>query len=178
MSQIQEVIDQLKRDAEPEYRKKMEYFNVPAGKALGVRTPQVRKLAKEIKTNQRMAIKLWDSQIHEARMLATMVADPKLFTVEMMEKWLKDVYSWDLCDGACFNLIHKHEDAWQLPYKWMKIDHEFTKRAGFALIAKLALGNKKVEDNVYISIIQPLSAFSILSYNSLIFFELVCNSLF
>jgi 3-methyladenine DNA glycosylase AlkD len=154
MSKKEEVINKLKAKAEPEYRKKMAYFNISTDKALGVRTPDVRKIAKQYKNDHDLAISLWESGVHETRTLATLIADPQKMSVKKMESWLSDAYSWDLCDSMCFNLIHRHERAWALPEKWMQLEDEYTKRAAFALIAKLALGNKNVKDQIYVDYLE------------------------
>lgn len=154
MSKTEEAINKLKSKAEPEYRKKMAYFNIPTDKALGVRTPEVRKIAKQYKKDHELALALWETAVHEARSLASLIADPEKMTVKEIENWLSDAYSWDLCDALCFNLIHRHERAWALPEKWMQLEDEFTKRAAFALIAKLALGNKNVKDQIYVDYLE------------------------
>lgn len=154
MSKTEEAINKLKAKAEPEYRKKMAYFNIPVDKALGVRTPEVRKIAKQYKNDHELALALWNTAVHEARSLASLIADPEEITVKEIENWLSDAYSWDLCDALCFNLIHRHERAWALPEKWMQLEDEFTKRAAFALIAKLALGNRNVKDQIYVDYLE------------------------
>ena len=143
------VIEKLKNVSEQAYKEKLVSFGVPPDNVLGVRKPAIRKIAKEIKRDHQLAMELWHSGIHEARILVTMIADHRQLTVTKMEQLLDDVNSWDLCDSLCFNLFYQHEKAWELPYNWMKSDKEFTKRAGFALIAKLALGDKNISDDHY-----------------------------
>ncbi len=160
MNKTHEVVEMLKAVAEPGYTLKMEHFGVSSGKALGVRTPEIRGIARKLKKDHDLSLSLWDTGIHEARMLATMIGDPKLITREQMENWLSQAYSWDLCDGACFNLFHRTDEAWALPYEWVEAEHEFTKRAGFALMAKLALGNKDVKDQVYVDFLDIIPGYA------------------
>lgn len=154
------VIEKLKSVAELAYKEKMPKFGVPSNHALGVRIPYLRKIAKELGQNHYLAMELWHSGIHEARMLSTMLADADQMSVEKMEQLLDAVYSWDLCDGLCFNLFHKHPKAWLLPYKWIQSEKEFTKRAGYAMIAKLSLGNKTVSDDCYIDYLSKIPVYA------------------
>ncbi|MCF8217605.1 MAG: DNA alkylation repair protein [Bacteroidales bacterium] len=154
------VIEKLKSLSEPAYKEKMSSFGVRSTYALGVRTPHIRNIAKELGQNHHLAMELWHSGIHEARMLSTMLADADQMSVEDMEQLLDVVYSWDLCDGLCFNLFYQHQKAWLLPYQWMQSEKEFTKRAGYAMIAKLALGNKTVSDDCYIDYLSQIPGYA------------------
>ena len=127
----------------------MARFGINSESALGVSTPDLRKLAKEIGRNHKMAQKLWSSGIHEARILASMVDEPEKTTEKQMDKWIKDFDSWDVCDQCCMNLF------WQVPFiykkakEWCSRKEEFERRAGFAMIAVLAMKDKKAEDKKF-----------------------------
>jgi len=81
------------------------YGIVSSAEILGVPKPVLRKLAKEIGVNHELALKLWETNIHEARILATLIADPAKVNEELMEKWVKDIDNWDLCDQCVMNLF-------------------------------------------------------------------------
>jgi len=147
--EYEEVINRLKSLSNPKNVEGMARFGINSESALGVSTPDLRKLAKEIGKNHKMAQKLWSSGIHEARILASMVDEPEKTTEKQMDKWIKDFDSWDVCDQCCMNLF------WQVPFiykkakEWCSRKEEFERRAGFAMMAVLALKDKKAEDKKF-----------------------------
>jgi 3-methyladenine DNA glycosylase AlkD len=145
-----DVIDLLKEKANPTYRAGMARFGIANGKALGVKIPEVRKLAKLIKKDHALAQKLWDTGIHEAQILASMIDDPKQVTPLQIDNWTKDFTSWDVCDQVCGNLFDRTPYAIEKALEYSKREEEFVKRAGFVLMAALAVHDKKAPDAVFI----------------------------
>ncbi len=127
----------------------MKRFGIVADKAFGIPTPTLRNMAKKYKGDHELAIALWNSGYHEARRLAALVADPKQTTSELMDAWVQEFYSWDICDSACFDLFRK------LPLAYSKIEiyaddeREFVKRTAFSLMAGLAINDKKTPDTQF-----------------------------
>jgi len=145
----QDILKKLKSSANPKNTKGMARFGINVENALGVSTPFLRDLAKKTGKNHQLAQDLWGSGIHEARILASMVDDFKLVSERQMEKWVKDFNSWDICDQVCMNLFNKTSFAVKKAKKWTKSSREFVKRAGFALMASLAIYDKKMEDGQF-----------------------------
>ena len=79
-------------------------------------------------------------------MLAVFVADPAQVTPEQMDRWAHDFANWADCDTACFDLFDKSPHAFAAIDRWADAEGEFVKRAAFALLASLALHDKKRED--------------------------------
>ena len=100
--------------------------------------------------NHNLAQELWASGIHEARILACMIDDPEMVNEEQIERWVKDFDSWDVCDQCCSNLFDKTEFAYQKAVEWSKRNEEFVKRAGFVLMACLAVHDKKAKDKEFL----------------------------
>ena len=128
----------------------MAKYGINTDFALGVSIPNLRKIAKEIGKNHKLALQLWNIKIHEARILARMIDEPKLVTEKQMETWINDFNSWDLCDQCCNNLFRKTKFAHQKAVEWSKREEEFQKRAGFTLMACLAVHDKSAEDKDFI----------------------------
>src|ERR1700686_2955406 len=93
---VKEILRQLHSLSDAEAISSMTRFGIKADKAFGVSVPALRKLARSIGKDHTLAQELWDSGLHEARELATMIADPKQVTKELMERWVKDIDSWDV----------------------------------------------------------------------------------
>jgi 3-methyladenine DNA glycosylase AlkD len=108
--------------------------------------PVVRELGKRVGKNHTLAEELWSSEIHEARILAGLVDDPKQVTEEQMERWAIDFDSWDVCDQVCSNLFDRTPFAYKKALEWSEREEEFVKRAGFVLMAALSTHDKKAPD--------------------------------
>jgi 3-methyladenine DNA glycosylase AlkD len=148
--QYKEIIQQLKSLSDPTAVAGMKRFGIQTKNAYGVSIPHLRKMAKQIGRNHPLAQRLWASGIHETRILASMVDDPKVVTEEQMERWVKDFDSWDVCDQCCSNLFDKTRWAYRKAVQWSERDEEFVKRAGFVLMAALAVHDKEMSDREFV----------------------------
>ena len=125
----------------------MKRFGITGSRILGIPVPVLRKMAKQIGKDHFVAQALWDSGVHEARLLASMVGEPDQLTSEQMDAWMTDFDSWDVCDQACGNLFDKNPLAWKKAAQWARREKEFERRAGFALMATLAWHEKPRNGN-------------------------------
>lgn len=139
-------MDRLRSLRNPEAVEGMARYGINHEKNLGVSVTMLRKIGKEIGKDHELALKLWGTGIRDARLLATLVAEPGKVTRELAEKWVLDFDSWDVCDGCCNALLGKTTFAYTLALEWSRRDEEFVKRAGFALMATLAVQDKKASD--------------------------------
>ena len=145
-----EVISRLRALADPDAVAGMARFGINPQRALGVSVPKLRRLAKEIGRDQDTADSLWAGGLHEARILATMVAEPEAVDESLIEEWAAAFDSWDLCDQTVMNLIEKTSFAWEKAAVWSDAEPEFKKRAGFALMARLAVSDKTAPDKQFL----------------------------
>ena len=145
----EQVLAELKKFASPANVKGMARFGINSTNTLGVSIPTLRGIADSHRLDHALALELWESGIHEARILAAFVDDPKQVTESQMEVWVKDFDSWDVCDQVCSGLFDKIPLAYRKAVQWCKRPEEFVKRAGFVLMACLALHDKKSEDEAF-----------------------------
>jgi 3-methyladenine DNA glycosylase AlkD len=145
-----QVIDTLKSLADPDYLAGMVHFAIKTDNALGVSAPRMRKLAKEIGTDHKLALELWESGIHEARIVAALIDDPKQVTKSQMSNWVRQFDNWGVCDTCCCVLFDKTPFAWDKAIEWPQRKEEFVKRAGFVLMAALAVHDKKSPDRKFL----------------------------
>src|SRR5205085_10616842 len=145
-----QVIANLKQHANAQGVEGMVRFGIRPAQALGISIPTLRKMAKAIGRNQALALALWDAGIHEARILASMIAEPQLVSAELMEEWVNDFDSWDVCDQVCGNLFDKTPYAYQKAMEWCHREQEFVRRAGFVLMAELAVHDKRASDEAFL----------------------------
>jgi 3-methyladenine DNA glycosylase AlkD len=153
MASVQDVLDKLQSKAQPEQLKGMAKYGMAIEQRLGVSVPDMRKLAKEIGRDHKLALDLWRTGITEARIVAGMVGDPAKLTEEQMEDWVKGINSWDVCDQVCMNLFEKNQLAWKKIVDWSEREEEFVKRTAFSLIACLAWHDKKASDEKFIELL-------------------------
>jgi 3-methyladenine DNA glycosylase AlkD len=149
MNSVEKILEDLQKLSSPEAKAAQVYFKVGSEKNLGLRTPDMRKIAKQIGINHKLALQLWKTGIHEARHVAIFIADPKQVTEKLMERWLKDFRSWDTVDNCCGTLFEKTPWAFEKAIEWTRRKKEFEKRAGFVMMAELAIHDKKSEDKRY-----------------------------
>lgn len=155
-----EIIKFLKSKKNPKNIAGMARFGISSKNTLGVPVPIMRGLAKKIGKDTELALELWRSGIHEARILATMVAEPDKMKWSDVEKWVADFESWDTCDQACMNLFRYMPGAPAKVFKWVRSNKEFTRRAGFALIAALAFSKNPMSDEEFAKFFIPIEKYS------------------
>lgn len=144
--EVSAVVNHLKTLANPEKIKGIARFGIPVDQALGITMPQLRQFARIIGRDQALADALWQLPIHEAKLLASIVAEPKEFTIEKADSWMKDLYSWDTCDQFCLNLLIKTPYVLDLPERWAVQSGEYQKRASMAILAVIAVHKKELGD--------------------------------
>ena len=144
------ILKKLKALSNPKAVEGMARFGISPENTYGVSIPNLRKMAKEIGRDHSLAQQLWDSGIHEARILASMIDQVDQVTKNQMDAWIKDFDSWDVCDQCCMNLFDKTPLAWEKAIEWTNREREFEKRAGFALMACLAWYDKESPDKKFL----------------------------
>ncbi|HEY7028254.1 MAG TPA: DNA alkylation repair protein [Gemmatimonadales bacterium] len=125
-------------------------YAITAPKSYGVKVGMIQGLAKSLGKDHDLAEALWRTGWYEARMLASYVDDPAQVTSVQMDRWARDFDNWGICDTVCFVLFDKTPHAWRKVEQWSKHREEFVKRAAFALIASLALHDKRSGDEPFV----------------------------
>ena len=136
----------------------MARYGINTERALGISVTTLKGVAREVGRDHALATRLWASGIHEARMLATLIDQPAQVSAAQMEAWVADFDSWDLCDGACGKLFWRTPHARDKIARWTAREPEFVRRAGFALIAWLAVHDKKAGDADFLGFLRLIEA--------------------
>jgi len=126
------------------------HFGINVEKALGLSMPEIRGIAKQVTKDHDLAEALWQTDLHETRLIASMIDHPKWVTAEQMERWVLDFDSWDVCDQTCGELFDKTPFTAKKIHEWFERKEEFVKRAGFALVAWQAVHDKKRDDQHFL----------------------------
>ncbi len=156
----EEIIQELKKNANPKNVIGMKRFGIQGKNMLGISVTFLRKFAKKIPKDHKLAIGLWNTGIHEAKMLATMLDELEKVTEAQMDKWVKDFDSWDICDGACMNLLCKTPFVDKKIYEYAKSEKEFVRRTAFTLIACLSFKKKEWKDKDFVKYFDLIEEYS------------------
>jgi len=148
------VMDELAAKASAESRAGMARYGINVAHAFGVSVPELRRTAKALGSDHDLALALWDTGNHEARLLASMVDDPAAVTEAQMEKWATAFDSWDVCDQVTSNLFDKTRFAYDKVREWSAAENEWVKRAAFATAAALAVQDKAAPDERFLAILE------------------------
>ena len=143
------LINVLRGNANPDNVAGMARYGINTRNTFGVSIPFLRQLARGYRRQHELALALWASDVHEARLLATLVDDPKQVTPAQMESWVKDLDSWDICDQLCNNLFTHTPYARAKSLAWSRRKPEFVRRAGFVLMAVQAVHRKDLPDAAF-----------------------------
>lgn len=149
MKQYNDILEKLKALSNPKAVEGMARYGITPARTYGVSIPDLRAMAREIGTDHALAQQLWASDIRETRILACMIDDPQMATEEQIERWAEDFKYWEICDQCCMNLFEKTKFAYKKAMEWSASDKEFIKRAGFVLMARLAVSDKKADDKQF-----------------------------
>lgn len=158
MTSHRSVLKKLKSLSNPKALDGMARYGINVENALGVSMPNLRKLARGLGKDHALAQSLWASGIHDARILACLVEEPEEVTENQAERWVKDFDSWDVCDGCCGNLFDKTAFAYRKAMEWNKRSEPFVKRAGFVLMAQLAVHDKQANDEKFLRFLRSIQA--------------------
>ena len=141
-----DTLKELKSLSDSKAIEGMAKYGITPERTYGVSIPNLRNMARKIGKDHRLAQQLWTEDIRETRILASIIDDPSEVSEEQMERWVKDFDYWEICDQCCMNLFEKTKLAYQKCGQWSSREEEFVKRAGFVLMARLAVSDKKADD--------------------------------
>jgi 3-methyladenine DNA glycosylase AlkD len=153
---LSQVLRRLKAKGSKRAIEGMARYGITSTKAYGVSAPDIRNIAREIGTDHALSLRLWSTGILEARAVATLIGDSGRVTERQMERWVKDLDSWAVCDACCGNLFDKTSFAYRKAHEWSKRDEEFVKRAGFTMMAELAAHDKGASDRRFLKMLPAI----------------------
>jgi 3-methyladenine DNA glycosylase AlkD len=146
---VRRAINELKRHGKKRNVEGMARFGIRSKRVYGVSKPSLDEIARKIGKDHTLGLKLWETGIHDARLLGMLISDPQKVTSGQMERWVRDFDNWDVCDGTCCHLFVDAKPAWAKAFAWSTRKKEFEKRAGFALAAFLAVHDKAADDALF-----------------------------
>ena len=147
--EFEEIIDFLEENKSDKNISGMKMFKIDSNKIYGIKMDVLRKLAKKIGKNHKIALQLWKHGYHESRILATIVEETDKMDEKQLDEWVNDFDTWDICDQACINLFSNMPLAISKISNWASSEKEFVKRTAFSLIAVIAVHDKKSKNSYF-----------------------------
>lgn len=155
-----EIISELQNLGSDKYKANVVKMGIPTDCSLGVSTGDVRALAKKVGTSNVLADQLWNTGYHEAKLMDILVYDRKNIGLGKIESLMEDVFSWDLCDHFCKNLILKVRNYETLIEKWCNHEKTYYKRAAYTLMASAAIHEKEIKEASILSYFDMIKCYS------------------
>lgn len=155
---VREVIVWLEQKSSAKDLANLARFGIDAKRPIGVSMANLQVLANRLGRNHELAAALWDDGRYEARMLATLIEEPERVSAAQMERWVRDFDNWAIVDTACFKLFDQLPAAWARLAVWCRRRAEFERRAGFALLACLALHDRTAGDKPFLAGLKLIDA--------------------
>lgn len=134
----------------------MARYGIRSERCYGVSMTKLTAIKRRVGKDHALAAGLWDSGIHDARVLACLIDDPELVTEEQMDRWVEDFDNWAVCDGCCGHLFDRTPFAYRKAEEWTEREEEYVKRAGFVLVASLTVHDKKADDDSFLRFIPAI----------------------
>jgi len=147
--EVTNILSHLKSIADPSRLMYMNHYGINMDTSLGISIYELRRYAQEIGKNHDLALKLWQTGVHDAQLLACFIDEPERVTADQMDDWANDFNSWDLCDQTCTSLFDQNPISWKKISQWAESDKEYVKRAAFSLIAGLSVHDKNAGNHQF-----------------------------
>jgi 3-methyladenine DNA glycosylase AlkD len=148
--EVSAVLTWLERRGSHRNRTGRARYGIVTPRVFGVTMATMRPLVKRLGRNHRLALALWDTGYLEARILASFVDEPERVSPAQMERWAADFDNWAVCDSVCIHLFDRTPHAWRQVPVWARRRPEFVKRAAFAMLAGLAVHDKRGADRKFL----------------------------
>lgn len=146
---VKEIIKEFKGLRNERNIEGMKRYGINVDTAFGISAPVLTDISKRYRYNHALALELWNTGYHDARLLASMIDNPEEVTKYQLKNWVKDFDSWDVCDCCCNRLFRKVSFIEEYIPIWCNDKREFVKRAGFSMIAQLAVHKKGAADSEF-----------------------------
>ncbi len=152
------VIEKLKSLSDPRALAAWDRMNVSHEVYLGVNLTKLKGVAKEIKRDHELALELWASEIHDAKLLSTMIEEPKKVSLAQVDRQITEIYSVDLADKYTANVVAKMPFVQAKVDEWTVADGEMINRSGYMLLVSQARRDKNLPDEYFEQFLNAIEA--------------------
>ncbi len=114
----------------------------------GVKFGDLGKLQKKVKVNQEVARELWESGILDAKVFATMIADPATIDEATVDTWVAEADNYGLTDAVA-GVVARSPMAIEKMEQFMASEEEYTGRVGWCILSLLAKAENDLKDRFF-----------------------------
>lgn len=153
-----EILEQIKSHKNGDVSVSMAQMGIIYGVNYGVSVPDLKIIANEYKHDHELALALFDQDIRECKILATLIDDPKMVTGEQIDSWSQSFVNHEIVEQVCGNLFWKTECALSRSIEWCLSSDELFQKAGMIIAARRA-SDPDVRDAVFDPYIEIIDNF-------------------
>ena len=147
--EVDRVLAQLEKAGRAENRAIFRRHGV-RGALFGVAYEDRRRLALRLGIEHDLARRLWATGNHDARLLATLVADPDAVDAALLDRWQRDLDNHVLTD-ALVDLVSRSPSATARMRRWIGDNDPWCRRGGWLLLGRLAKSDPTVPDEIFLA---------------------------
>jgi 3-methyladenine DNA glycosylase AlkD len=146
----EEIIAHLRATANPRAREIWTDFGLETpDEYLGCQITKLREFAKKVKKSHSLALELWDTRIHDAKLLSTMIEEPKKVSEKQIDRQMAEIYSCDLTNRFCNGVVSLTPFSVKKMQDWAVSEKEFYKRAGYCILWEKAKSDASLPDEFF-----------------------------
>ncbi|HOP04424.1 MAG TPA: DNA alkylation repair protein [Tenuifilaceae bacterium] len=153
-----EILEQIKSHKNGDVSISMAQMGIIYGVNYGVSVPELKAIAEAFKYDHELALLLFEQDIRECKILATLVDDPKEVTGEQMDLWSQSFVNHEIVEQVSGNLFWKTECALSRSIEWCLCSDELMQKAGMIIAARKAT-DMEVKDSVFDPYIEIIDNF-------------------
>lgn len=116
---------------------KMREAGAPYKLVFGVELPRLQSIANEFQPSRQLAQELWNENIRECKLLATMLMPPQEFLPEMADIWVDEIPAAEVAQVLCMQLLSKESWCAVTAFEWIASPSQMRQLCGFLCIARL-----------------------------------------
>jgi 3-methyladenine DNA glycosylase AlkD len=102
----------------------------------GVKLGEIRKVAKSLGRDHDLALELWKTGNHEARLLAILLLEPKRLSAKELDALVRSARFAQLADWLNAYVVKQHPEEEVLREPWLHDDDPWAARAGWDLTSQ------------------------------------------
>jgi 3-methyladenine DNA glycosylase AlkD len=155
---VQDILVQIKKHQNGAVVDSMQESGIIYKVNFGVTIPELKQIAQPYKGNHDLATRLFEEDIRECKIIASMIDDPAKVTGDQIDSWSEQFTNIEIVEQVCSNLFWKSDFALPRSFEWCHDDDNLLQKAGL-LIAGHRASDKSAKDSIfepYIGIIENI----------------------
>ncbi|MDY0200134.1 MAG: DNA alkylation repair protein [Bacteroidales bacterium] len=146
---LQIIIEEIKNRRNGAISHNLSYLGLNYKVNYGVIITELKEIADSYKYDHQLALLLYQQEIRECKILASMIDDPKEVTINQMDTWSQDFTNAEIVEQTCTNLFWKSEYGLSKSIEWCLSHNDFLIKAGLILVGRIAASEEIIKEVVF-----------------------------